>query len=145
VQCFIDPAGRHMHLHLSEQEMQRRIGQSVFRHSVFCKVFWHSLYSDTLDRIFTVFWHSWHSWQYPFVIWHSWQCARKVVLLCIYVGFARTVYMHRIWPYVWWFPAKNTICTLYIPINVWFWPTLLICIVRANLLFGFCLKHHNKA
>ena len=22
------------------------------------------------------------------------------------------------------FPAKNTIYTLYIPINVWFWPTL---------------------
>jgi len=22
------------------------------------------------------------------------------------------------------FPAKNTVCTPYIPINVWFWPTL---------------------
>ena len=25
------------------------------------------------------------------------------------------------------FPAKNTICTLYVPIHVWFWPTLQIC------------------
>ena len=24
------------------------------------------------------------------------------------------------------FPAKNTVCTPYIPKNVWFWPTLLI-------------------
>jgi len=23
-------------------------------------------------------------------------------------------------------PAKNTVCELYIPINVWFWPTLII-------------------
>jgi len=26
------------------------------------------------------------------------------------------------------FPAKSTVCTLYIPINVWFWPTLIIYI-----------------
>ena len=30
-----------------------------------------------------------------------------------YLGLARTVYLHRIWPYV-----------PYIPINIWFWPTL---------------------
>ena len=29
------------------------------------------------------------------------------------------------------FPAKNTVCTLYIPINVWFWPTLVIECVRT--------------
>jgi len=39
----------------------------------------------------------------------------------IYVGLARTVYMHRIWPYIWWFPCqKHRIYTVY----VWFWPTL---------------------
>jgi hypothetical protein len=25
------------------------------------------------------------------------------------------------------FPAKNTVCTPYIRINIWFWPTLLFC------------------
>jgi len=24
-------------------------------------------------------------------------------------------------------PAKNTVCTPYMPMNVWFWPTLVIC------------------
>jgi len=24
------------------------------------------------------------------------------------------------------FPAKNTVYTLYTPVNVWFWPTLLV-------------------
>ena len=27
--------------------------------------------------------------------------------LCICVGLARTVYLHRIWPYVWWFPCQK--------------------------------------
>jgi hypothetical protein len=40
------------------------------------------------------------------------------------VGLARTVYIHRIWPYVWWFPCqKYRVYTVYI----WFWPTLLSC------------------
>jgi hypothetical protein len=26
------------------------------------------------------------------------------------------------------FPARNTACTPYLPINVWFWPTLLMCL-----------------
>ena len=31
-----------------------------------------------------------------------------------FVGLARTVYTHRIWPYVWWFPRqKNRIYTVY--------------------------------
>jgi len=34
------------------------------------------------------------------------------------VGLARTVYKHRIWPYIWWFPCQNH--RLYI----WFWSTL---------------------
>jgi len=39
------------------------------------------------------------------------------------LGLARTVYIHRIWPYIWWSPShKYRIYTLY----VWFWPTLLI-------------------
>jgi len=36
-------------------------------------------------------------------------CSRK------YVGLARTVYMHCIWPYIWWFPCqKYRIYTVYI-------------------------------
>jgi len=39
------------------------------------------------------------------------------------LGLARTVYIHRIWPCIWWFPCqKYRTCTVY----VWFWPTLLI-------------------
>ena len=39
----------------------------------------------------------------------------------IIVGLARSVYIHRIWPYIWWFPCqKYRIHTVYI----WFWPTL---------------------
>jgi hypothetical protein len=30
------------------------------------------------------------------------------------LGLARTVYVRRIWPYIWWFPAKNIVCTPYI-------------------------------
>ena len=42
----------------------------------------------------------------------------------ILVGLARTVYMHGIWPYIWWFFCqKHRIYTVY----VWFWPTLCIC------------------
>ena len=25
----------------------------------------------------------------------------------VYVGLARTVHMHRVWPYIWWFPCHN--------------------------------------
>jgi hypothetical protein len=43
--------------------------------------------------------------------------------LHLYVGLARTVYIHRIWPYIWWFPCqKYRIYTVYI----WFWPTLFV-------------------
>ena len=39
----------------------------------------------------------------------------------INLGLARTVYIHRIWPYIWWFSCqKYRIYTVYI----WFWPTL---------------------
>ena len=41
----------------------------------------------------------------------------------LFLGLARTVYIHRIWPYIWWFPCqKYRIHTVYI----WFWPTQLI-------------------
>ena len=37
------------------------------------------------------------------------------------LGLARTIYMHRIWPYIWWFPCqKYRTYTVYIG----FWPTL---------------------
>jgi len=29
-----------------------------------------------------------------------------VPVCCVYIGLARTVYTHRIWPYVWWFPCQ---------------------------------------
>jgi len=32
----------------------------------------------------------------------------------LYIGLARTVYILRIWPYIWWFPCQNTVYTLYI-------------------------------
>jgi len=39
------------------------------------------------------------------------------------LGLARTVYIHRIWPYIWWFPCQRYhIYTVYI----WFWPTLIM-------------------
>ena len=45
-------------------------------------------------------------------------------------GLARTVYIHRIWPYIWWFPwQKYRIYTVYI----WFWPTLFMCEVLCCL------------
>ena len=47
-----------------------------------------------------------------------------VVSNCLFVGLARTVYIHRIWPYIWWIPCqKYRIHTVYI----WFWPTLFVC------------------
>jgi len=40
-----------------------------------------------------------------------------------YIGLASTVYIHRIWPYIWWFPCwKYRIYT----VHIWFWPTLII-------------------
>ena len=39
----------------------------------------------------------------------------------IYLGLARTVYMHRIWPYIWWFPCQK--CRIY---------TVYIYVVMAN-------------
>jgi hypothetical protein len=40
-----------------------------------------------------------------------------------YLRLARTIYIHRIRPYIWWFPCHNYgIYTRYI----WFWPTLQI-------------------
>jgi hypothetical protein len=38
------------------------------------------------------------------MIWKVW-CAYS-----LYVGLARTVNIHRIWPYIWWC-SKNTVCT----------------------------------
>jgi hypothetical protein len=50
----------------------------------------------------------------------------------IYMTFlrlARTVYMHRIWPYIQWFPCqKYRIYTVYI----WFWPTLEILYLPSD-------------
>ena len=42
------------------------------------------------------------------------------------------------------FPAKNTVCAPYIPINVWFWPTLLVSCVDALfiVLHQLCFRVH---
>ena len=46
----------------------------------------------------------------------------------INVGLARTVYLHRVYDRMYGdFPAKTTVCTPYIPINVWLRPTLQVC------------------
>ena len=46
-----------------------------------------------------------------------WMC----VLVASPAPLARTVYIRRIWPYIWWFPyEKYSVFTVYI----WFWPTL---------------------
>jgi hypothetical protein len=43
---------------------------------------------------------------------------------------ARTVYIHRIWPYIWWFPCqKYRIYAVYI----WFWPTLAMTLVLCTM------------
>ena len=49
----------------------------------------------------------------------------------IYIGLARTVYVHRIWLYGD-FPAKNTVYIPYIRDYVWFWPTLDIYLIRGG-------------
>ena len=44
------------------------------------------------------------------------------------IGLARTVYIHRLWPYVWWFPCQNyRIYTVYI----WSWPTQNMSVFQA--------------
>ena len=57
--------------------------------------------------------------------------ARTVHTYCTWLGLARTVYTHRIWPYIWWFPCqKYHIYTVYI----WFWPTQYMTIPLVNFL-----------
>jgi len=33
--------------------------------------------------------------------------AARALYHAVYIGLARTVYIHRIWPYIWWFPCQN--------------------------------------
>jgi hypothetical protein len=49
----------------------------------------------------------------------------------IWLGLARTVYVHRIRPYTWWFPCQK--CRIY-TVYIWFWPIL-------NMMYAnsFCL------
>ena len=50
-------------------------------------------------------------------------------LMCL--GLARTVYIHTVYDRMYGvFPAKNTVRTPYIPINVWLWPTLIVLSVE---------------
>ena len=38
------------------------------------------------------------------------------------------------------FPAKNTVCTPYIPIHLWFWPTLHVPVRASLVLEGVALS-----
>jgi hypothetical protein len=59
-----------------------------------------------------------------------------ITLCVVFVGLARTVYIHRIWPYIWWNPCqKYRIHTVYI----WFWPTLSIWSTLTTCLWSTCL------
>jgi len=62
------------------------------------------------------------------------QILPPVLLDCSFLGLAKTIYTHRIRLYVWWFPCqKYHIYTPYIPVNVWFWPTLLISLLPLGV------------
>jgi hypothetical protein len=58
------------------------------------------------------------------------------------VGLARAVYMHVLWPHIWWFPCQEY--CIY-TVNIWFWPTL----VMSNLLIApsvfLCSYNHEHA
>jgi hypothetical protein len=41
-------------------------------------------------------------------------CEQGTQMYILYVGLARIVYIHRIWPYISSFPAKNTVYAPYI-------------------------------
>jgi hypothetical protein len=43
--------------------------------------------------------------------------------LCVWIGLVRIVCLHRIWPYIWWFPCQKY-RTYTVFIYIWFWPTL---------------------
>jgi len=70
---------------------------------------------------------------------HPYSCSAVSVQYTIYIGLTRTKYIHRIWPYIWWFPCqKYRIYTVYI----WFWPTLNIHPVKvADLRPTLCAIH----
>ena len=61
-----------------------------------------------------------------------------IIAIFTCVGLARTVYIHRIWPYFWWFSCqKYRIYTVYL----WFWLTLYIrSLAAACLTDGFVCK-----
>jgi hypothetical protein len=65
---------------------------------------------------------TWSVWVLSRSTWHvRYFCASTKISYIICTGLARTVYIHHIWPYIWWFPCqKYRIYTVYI----WFWPTL---------------------
>jgi hypothetical protein len=52
----------------------------------------------------------------PSIVWMTLQQA--------YAGLARTVYIHHVWPYIWWFCCQ-IYCTY--TVCIWFWPTLGMC------------------
>ena len=85
-----------------------------------CKAFVFIIFSTELHRA-TVLCFPFYFIAPLYFIFHFTSSRRGVVTL--FLGLARTVCIHRIWPYIWWFSCqKYRIYTVYI----WFWPTLLI-------------------
>ena len=61
-----------------------------------------------------------------------WFPCQSCRIYTVYIGLARTVYIHRIWPYIWWFPCQR--CHIY-TVYIWFWPILRIYIWSWSTLF----------
>ena len=54
----------------------------------------------------------------------------------MYLWLARTVYIHRIWLYIWWFPATSTAHTpVHICVYVWY---IYVCAVYIRCICGTC-------
>ena len=79
--------------------------------------------------------------------WQEWEHAlggrTQQVFGGVCLGLASTVYIHRIWPYIWWFLCQNyRIYTVYI--YIWFWPTLCVLQVTSGaweLWYDSCKKN----
>ena len=85
-----------------------------------------------------------------------WTCtltlSRALHHLVSCIGLAKTVFVRRLWPYIWWFSSqKHRMYTVYI----WFWPTLVKCYIffsaythvtscTQRFLFDIVANHRNS-
>jgi len=71
-------------------------------------------------------------------MWFSTALNCGLLTLHLYLGLARTVYTYTVYDHMYGdFPALNTVCTPYIRINIWFWPTLPIPYRPCNLINSY--------